>query len=277
VRVIELGPAITNQPKSITVGAGTNVTFTVGAAGLGPFVNTWYYGTNVVQVDTNSTVGTADVDTFMITSATAAANAGSYSVVVTDGSGSTTSSTAVLTVDNLPVVTVANVTQYYGGNAVFTSTTVSGTTPFTYGWMSNVTAITGQTASTLTLTNVNLSENGVTYTVHVTNAIATTTGSGVLTVLQSPNPVITNYARTGNSVVMQFNNGGDPVNASNEFNIQASTNFLIGQTNAAGYQTGGFTNLTASDYTFTTNGGTNFTVTIPSNTIPYKYFRIQHK
>jgi hypothetical protein len=277
VRVVELGPAITNQPASKTIGVGTNVTFTVGAAGQGPFTNKWYDGTNVVQVDTNSTVGTSDTDTYTITSATAA-NAGSYTVVVSDASGSVTSSVAVLTVDTLPVITgPANQTVYYGASPVFTATYGSGTTPFTYGWLSNVTAVAGQTASTFTLTNVNLSENGVTYTVKVTNAIGTTSGSAVLTVLPSPSPTITNITRTGNSVVLQFNNGGDTVNASNQFNIQASTNFLYGQTNSVGWNTGGFTNLTATGYTFTTNGGTNFTVTIPSNSIPYKYFRIQHK
>jgi hypothetical protein len=278
IRVLELGPGITNQPVSKTIGAGTNVTFTVGAAGAGPYTNIWYFGTNAVYGDTNSTVGaTADVDSFTIPSVTAA-NAGSYKVVISDASGSVTSSVVTLTVDSLPVITgPANQTVYYGASPVFTATYGSGTLPFTYGWLSNVTAIAGQTASTFTLTNVTLAENGVTYTVKATNAIGTTSGSAVLTVLQSPSPVITNLSKTGGNVVLQFNNSGDTVNASNQFNIQASTNFLIGQTNSVGWNTGGFTNLTTSDYTFTTNGTTNFTVTIPSNTIPYKYFRIQHK
>lgn len=82
-------PAITTQPASQTVTAGPSATFTVVATGTGPLHYQWKNG--------NAGVGT-DSASFTIASAQAA-DAGSYTVTVTNAAGSVTSSPAILTVN----------------------------------------------------------------------------------------------------------------------------------------------------------------------------------
>jgi hypothetical protein len=83
-------PVITTQPTNQTVLAGSSPSFSVAATGSGPLGYQWCFaGTNVVQSGTNSTLTVSGV---------LAANAGSYTVVVTNAYGSATSAVAALTV-----------------------------------------------------------------------------------------------------------------------------------------------------------------------------------
>jgi endonuclease/exonuclease/phosphatase family metal-dependent hydrolase len=87
--VTNLPPAITAQPQSQTVTAGSSASFTVTATGTAPLSYQWLLGgTNISGANTNaytrSNVQTND--------------AGNYSVVVTNIAGSVTSSVATLTV-----------------------------------------------------------------------------------------------------------------------------------------------------------------------------------
>jgi hypothetical protein len=83
-------PSIVTQPRSQTVGGGTNVTFTVVAAGTAPLSYQWRFnGTNI---------SAATVTALTLTNAQVA-QAGSYSVRVTNLYGSVTSSNAILTVN----------------------------------------------------------------------------------------------------------------------------------------------------------------------------------
>jgi Alginate lyase/Immunoglobulin domain len=90
-------PSITNQPAGVTVNAGTNVTFTVGASGNGLLSYQWWLNaTNLLTGATNSSLIITNVS---------ATNAGNYIVVVGDNTpsfNSVTSSVATLTV-NIPV------------------------------------------------------------------------------------------------------------------------------------------------------------------------------
>ena len=86
-------PAITSQPANTTVTAGQTATFTVAASGTGPLNYQWKFGsTNVGSNSTTLTLANAQ-----------AANAGSYSCVVTNSSGSVMSNPATLTVNAVPV------------------------------------------------------------------------------------------------------------------------------------------------------------------------------
>jgi hypothetical protein len=82
-------PAVTSQPTSQSVMAGDNVTFTVGAISLVPMTFQWK------QNDTD--IPGANGASFTLTDVSIA-NAGSYTVVVSNSAGSVTSSAAVLTV-----------------------------------------------------------------------------------------------------------------------------------------------------------------------------------
>jgi hypothetical protein len=80
-------PSITTQPQSQTVGQGSNVTLTIGASGSPPPVYQWR--TNMVNFSGQS-------GTNLLISNFQSINQGNYDVVVTNITGSVTSSVAVL-------------------------------------------------------------------------------------------------------------------------------------------------------------------------------------
>jgi uncharacterized repeat protein (TIGR03803 family) len=82
-------PVIVSQPASTTNYAGTTASFTVGATGAAPLSYAWYFGTNLLAGQTNSTLTLSSVGP---------SNVGSYQVTVTNLGGSTNSIPATLTV-----------------------------------------------------------------------------------------------------------------------------------------------------------------------------------
>ncbi len=82
-------PVIGGQPASQTVPAGTNVTFSVSAAGSAPLGYQWQLNSNNLAGATNATLTLTNVQ---------AVNAGNYLVIVSNPGGSITSSNALLTV-----------------------------------------------------------------------------------------------------------------------------------------------------------------------------------
>jgi hypothetical protein len=87
--LFQAAPVITSQPVSRTNIAGTSASFTVGATAYATPACQWYFGTNALAGQTNSTLTLASVTP---------ANAGSYSVVVSNVAGSFSSAPALLTV-----------------------------------------------------------------------------------------------------------------------------------------------------------------------------------
>ncbi|MDB6125380.1 MAG: hypothetical protein JWQ71_4373 [Pedosphaera sp.] len=95
VLVVVIPPAITGQPQGTNVAAGANVFFSVGTTGTAPLSYQWRLnGTNITGATAN-TYARANVQS---------ADAGNYSVIVTNVGGSVTSSNAILTVNNPPVL-----------------------------------------------------------------------------------------------------------------------------------------------------------------------------
>jgi RHS repeat-associated protein len=83
------GLAILTQPVSQTVAQGTNVTFSVTAQGVSPLNYQWYFnGTNLLAGATSSSLTISNVQV---------TDEGSYQLVVTNFTGSLTSSAATLT------------------------------------------------------------------------------------------------------------------------------------------------------------------------------------
>jgi len=101
-------PSITNQPATQTVPVGSNVTFSVGAVGNPPLKYAWWINSAPINNATNASLVLPNVQL---------TNAGIYSVVVTDITGSVTSSNATLTV--VPSAPVAS----------FTASPTNGATP----------------------------------------------------------------------------------------------------------------------------------------------------
>jgi PKD repeat protein len=105
-------PSITNQPVSQVVTVGSNVTFTVGAAGNPPLRYFWQFNSVPMGGKTNAMLSIPNVQL---------TNAGNYSVIITDYVGTVTSvvtsSVATLTVN--PLAPTAN----------FTATPTNGVAP----------------------------------------------------------------------------------------------------------------------------------------------------
>jgi hypothetical protein len=92
--------AISLQPSSSTVTAGQTATFSVTATGTAPLSYQWRKDGAAISGATSSTLTLASVS---------AANAGTYTVVVTNSAGSVTSTGAVLVVNELPASRIVNV------------------------------------------------------------------------------------------------------------------------------------------------------------------------
>ncbi|TSA40957.1 MAG: hypothetical protein D4R57_01235 [Verrucomicrobiales bacterium] len=87
---VTTSPTISTNPQSQTVTVGGNATFTVGAGGSAPLSYQWRFN--------NADIGGATLNSYTRSSAQLV-DAGNYTVVVTNSTGSVTSSVAVLTVN----------------------------------------------------------------------------------------------------------------------------------------------------------------------------------
>ena len=199
--VTNIPPTITLQPASHTVGTGSNVTFTVAAAGTAPLSYQWQkvgadmLGTNLVN---GGNISGATTNALKFTPAQLT-NSGSYWVIVTNYGGSVTSSVAGLTVGNFPpVITIQPTNQMTNVSANVTFAVVAtGTEPLAYQWWFNVTnrvvngfqtggeTISGATSNVLTISNVQTNDNG-SYSVIVTNLFGSATSSNAVLVAGAP-------------------------------------------------------------------------------------------
>ena len=169
---------ITSQPQSQTVVAGSSALFSVSASGTGPLSFQWKKdGSTILTGGTSST--------YTIPAATTA-NAGSYSVVVTNSSGSVSSGSATLTVNTPVSITSqpASVTVTSGSSASF-SVTATGTAPLTYQWKKDGTSITGGTSSTYTIPAATATNAG-TYSVVVTNLLGSVSSASATLSINTP-------------------------------------------------------------------------------------------
>ena len=161
-------PVILEQPQSVTAIQGESTNFSVLATGVGPLSYQWSFdGTNIAGA-TNAILNLPDVVPSQV---------GTYSVLITNLSGSTNSTPATLSVPaSAPFIVTQPQSQYVpadlGVNANF-SVAVIGTPPFFYQWSFNGTAIPGATQPSLTITNVQTTNAGP-YSVLITNSVGPT-------------------------------------------------------------------------------------------------------
>jgi hypothetical protein len=180
VEVPIVAPAITAQPQSQTMLQGVNAMFSVTANGTPAPAYQWCFnGTNLAGATANA---------WTVTNAQPA-NAGSYTVVVTNSGGSVTSAVAALIINvqpsiSAPLQSPMLVTQ--GANASL-CVTAAGTVPLSYQWRFNGISISGATANCYSRNNVQTNDAG-TYSVVVTNVAGSVTNSVALTVLVTNQP-----------------------------------------------------------------------------------------
>jgi hypothetical protein len=168
-------PALLTQPNSIALLAGTNVSFSITAAGTPPLNYIWQKGglnlTDGANI-TGSTTPTLSLATLQTN------DSGGYRVLVSNAGGSVTSSFAILAVTTTPIppaITIqpASVAAGVGSNVAF-AVTAAGTLPLSYQWLKNGTnladggPVSGAASNTLALTAVLPSDEG-NYQVVVTN------------------------------------------------------------------------------------------------------------
>ena len=165
LHVFHIPLAATVLPASTNIPLGSNVTFSATAYGTAPMQFQWRLnGNNLAGGTTNG---------FTVTNITAA-SAGNYDLVVSDFSGSVTSSVAALNVINITTQPQSQVVNL-GSNATFT-VSATGAPPLNYQWFFNNVAIAGATNTTLIRTNVQPATAG-NYFVVITNALFSITSS----------------------------------------------------------------------------------------------------
>ena len=174
---VNVPPSITAQPSGQAVTQGQNATFTVTAAGTAPLAYQW-------RLNTLSIIGATDASYTRVNCQSS--DAGSYSCQITNVAGSIISADAILVVNTPPTINTqpASALASVSNTVVFT-VSVSGTSPLSYQWNKNGTAISGATLASLTLTALKWTNAG-SYTVVVTNAVGSvTSATATLTVQQA--------------------------------------------------------------------------------------------
>jgi hypothetical protein len=249
---------VTTPPANTTVCPGTTANFGVNATGTG-LTYQWYNATGELAGQTGSTLSLPNVK---------ASDAGVYTVVVGGVCGAPVTLSAVLTVNqNVSVAALANVTNNIGSSLTFTAL-ASGTGPFSYQWSKGGTVLTGQTNSTLTLSNLQPQDGGM-YSVSVSGACGQAVATAAVLTVNLP-PTATIVYPTNGSVFVEpatftvLVGASDPDGVVTNVEIFSSTNgtsfVLLGETNYPPYLTIA-SNLPAGHYTFVARATDNWGAT----------------
>ena len=181
----EFKPTIAiQQGQSQAVTVGQTATFTVTAAGTGPFTYQWYANGVAISGATSSSYTTG--------ATVSSQNGWVYTVAVTNAGGTVMSAPYVLTVNTTPAITVqpASQTVLIGQAASFT-VVATGTAPLSYQWYQGGAAISGATSSSYTTPATTVIGNGPVYTVTVTNVAGTVTSATATLTVDPLMPTLT--------------------------------------------------------------------------------------
>jgi hypothetical protein len=142
-------PAITAQPQSQTVNAGSSATLNVTVSGSSPFSYQWYQGTSGT---TTTPIGTNSSSLTVTPPSTT-----SYWVNITNSCGSASSNTATVSICVPATVVTQPISQTVpAGSTATLSLAAGGSTPSTYQWYQGVSGTTttpiGTNSNTLTVT-----------------------------------------------------------------------------------------------------------------------------
>lgn len=232
-------PMVVTHPTNQSVTLGSNVTFTVAASGGTPPTYQWRVN--------GAPIPGANNQSLTITGAQLS-SAGIYDVLVSDGTFSVFSSSAVLTV--LPPFAITpqpvGMSTNVGGSATFTVGAVGFAPfngPFTYQWTFNGTPLAGQTTPSLAFTGLALVNSG-NYACVVDSPLGSITSSSALLTVFNPFSVGTTSFQPGG--LFQMTASGDNGRA---YRLESSTNLVIWTavvTNTVSGGTATFTDSTAA-------------------------------
>ncbi|HUR58192.1 MAG TPA: immunoglobulin domain-containing protein [Opitutaceae bacterium] len=207
--VANAAPTISAQPQDQSATVGGSVTFSVAATGQPAPTYQWRKNSTNILGATSASLSLANVTV---------ADAGTYSVVITNSSGSITSAAVALTV-NPPAGNLAFVTQpasqtIAAGNTVVFNATTTGATAFQ--WRRNNLSIAGATGPTLVINNTTSADVG-SYTVIASGAggATVTSSPATLAVVNEPNfgrlinlSILTSIPSAGGDFTMGYVVGG---------------------------------------------------------------------
>lgn len=254
-----VAPAITTQPQSQAIAAGSSVTFTAAASGTPTPTYQWSKDSNPIIGATNTTYTIASVQT---------TDQGSYTVKATNSAGNATSNAAVLTVNVAPAITTQPQSQAITlGNSVTFTGAASGTPAPTYQWNKDSNPISGATNASFTIANVQTTDQG-SYTLTATNSVTSaTSNAATLTVNVGPaittqptastvlvgQPASFTVAATGSPApTYQWNKNSNP--------ISGATNATYSIASAQSTDQGSYTVTVTNVVTFVTSNPVTLTV-----------------
>jgi len=220
-----VAPSIATQPSGQTHTTGAKATFTVVATGTATLSYQWRKNGNPINNATSAS--------YVITT-TQSTDAGTYSVVVTNGAGTATSDDAVLVLNDpvpVPVITTKPATQTVTfGNAVTFTVAATSSETVTYQWKKDGTAINGQTGSSYSIGSAAFADEGV-YTVVVTNSGGSTTSANATLTVAVPTPSLTvsGGIPIGGTVALDMT-GGHPITGVTYFATGLPTGLTLNTT-----------------------------------------------
>ncbi|MBX9738174.1 MAG: immunoglobulin domain-containing protein [Phycisphaerales bacterium] len=245
-------PAVTRNPSGVSLCPGASQTISIDATGTAPLTFQWRLNGNNINTATNPSAATSalTITNFQ------AANAGTYTCVVTNACGSATSfnGSGNLSLRTLPAITQSpsSAVACAGSSASFT-VAATGSGPLSYQWRKGTTNLTnggtisGATTATLTISTVATGDAAANYNCVVSNACSSaTSGNATLTVNTAPSITAQPTNRTvcsGTSATFTVSAIGTPAptfqwrkgttNLTNSANISGATTATL-TINAAG-------------------------------------------
>ena len=178
-----IAPSISAQPLDVViVSTGQPASFNVTASGSQPLAYQWW---SAPQGSTTFTmISGATSSIYSITSVTSGLVGSQFYVVVSNGAGSVTSSTATITLSPAPAILIQpqNVVITALGQSAFFSVTANGAQPLTYQWWQEppggtFSTIPGATNFDYTVTSVTSGLLGYQYYVVISNNSGTVTSN----------------------------------------------------------------------------------------------------
>ena len=180
---ISAGAAILNQPEAAMLRAGTNYTFAVDASGTAPLSYQWLKNGAPLVGANGTRLALTNVQ---------AADAGTYSVVVTNAYGTANSQGASLTVDSNPLLLAQPVSVLISPGTTTNFEVLADGPELSYQWRHDGMVVPGGTGSALTINGTAGSQGGYLAVISnfagvVTSATATLSfDSSALSILAQP-------------------------------------------------------------------------------------------